>query len=118
MEKKVLVVDDDQGILEAFKAMLESEGYLVEQSATGKELKTLNKSNMPDVILLDVLLSGEDGREICKRLKKNPVTKHIPVVMLSAAPEMKLSVITAGADAFLAKPFDMNKLLSLLATLS
>jgi DNA-binding response OmpR family regulator len=112
MSKKILVIDDDEGILDALELMLESSGYQVETSADGEVLKKLNVVNAPNLILLDVLLSGEDGRELCKILKNKENTKEIPVLMISANPDARNGARLCGADDFLAKPFEMNDLLA------
>ena len=110
--KKIIVVDDDEGILEAFQILLESEGYDVQTSSDGDILAKLEDDNLPDLIILDVLLSGKDGREICKLLKDNPKTKSIPVLMVSAHPNVTESAKASGANEYIPKPFDMDELLS------
>ncbi len=110
--KKILVVDDDEGILEVVQIVLEGEGYQVQTCQNGKELLRL-ASTFPHLILLDVLLSGEDGRELCKQLKSNSVTRHIPVVMLSAHSDASKVADGSGADDFLEKPFDVDVLLAM-----
>ena len=112
--KTILVVDDDEGILDALDVMLEMAGYNVTLSATGSHLKSLTKNNAPNLILLDVLLSGTDGRQLCKELKNNQETKQIPVIMLSAAPDVEKSIKAANADAFIAKPFEMDELMNVI----
>lgn len=114
MAKKVLVLDDDEGILEGFKAMLESEGYDVSTSTDPYHLQSIPASQYPDLILLDVLLSGEDGREVCKILKKHKSIRKIPLLMMSAALNMEQSVLEAGADGFLKKPFEMDEMLRII----
>lgn len=111
MNKKILVVDDDEGILDAMQVLLESEGYGVEISSDGQILEKLNKNNLPDVILLDVLLSGKDGRQICRALKNKGETKNVPIIMVSAHPRAEDEVMACGANDFLAKPFQMEELL-------
>lgn len=110
--KKILIVDDDEGILDAVSALLESSNFDVETSPNGEILEDLKKENLPDLILLDVLLSGKDGRELCKMLKNQKHTKQIPVIMLSAHPSAYASVKSYGADEFIPKPFEMDQLLS------
>lgn len=114
MVKKILVIDDDDGILEGFRALLESEGFTVITSNSGQSFKKLIKKVTPDLILLDVLLSGEDGREICRELKGNKATRDIPVIMTSAHPNAEKTTKEAGADAYLAKPFEMDDLLAMI----
>lgn len=111
MQKKILVIDDDVDILDALQVMLEMSDYIVETSTKdGEYIDKRIKVFKPDLILLDVLLSGTDGRHLCKRLKANEKTKHIPIVMISAHPDAEKSALEAGADAFLPKPFDIDKL--------
>ena len=112
MIKKILVIDDDEGILEGFTAILESEKYTVITSRNPLNVERLATKELPDLILLDILLSGHDGRTICKLLKHSKVTKDIPIIMMSAALNMSESVKKAGADGFLKKPFEMDELLA------
>ena len=111
--KKVYVVDDERSILEALEYLLIEEGYEVKTLSRGTDLLKLN-SDLPDLIILDILLSGEDGRQICKILKSDNRTKKIPVVMISAHPSAKMTIKECGADDFLAKPFEINDLLGLI----
>lgn len=112
MGKKILVIDDDESILEAIAFILEDDGYTVATSMKGEETYKKVASFKPDVIILDVLMSGSDGRIICKNLKKDEATKDIPIIMISAHPTAKESVLEVGADAFLPKPFATAKLLA------
>lgn len=109
--KKLLVVDDDADILEFLQVILEEEGYEVLTSTKGEYLEQLHNGGLPHLILLDVFLSGKDGRSIVKHLKSQDETKHIPVIMFSAHPSAEQASRAAGADDFLAKPFDIDKLL-------
>ncbi len=93
---KVLVVDDDEGILDAVSLILEEEGFVVETTVKGEETLAKVSSFNPDVILLDVLMSGNDGRHICKKLKHTDALKKIPVIMTSAHPTAKNSVMAMG----------------------
>ena len=115
--KKILVVDDDPDILDALKFALEDAGYEVTTTEKGEYAENLRDTNggLPDVIVLDVLLSGKDGRLICQKLKSQSDTKHIPILMISAHPNAKHSVRLVGADDFLAKPFDIDELLEKIA---
>ena len=111
--KKILVVDDDPDILDALQITLEDAGYDVTTTEKGDYAENLRDTNggFPDVIILDVLLSGKDGRIICQKLKSQENTRHIPIIMISAHPGAKQSVKAVGADDFLAKPFDIDDLL-------
>lgn len=115
--KKILIVDDDKGILEALHLILESEGYFVKTATSGKETFRSLNSFQPDLILLDVLLSGEDGRTICKKIKKTKALSKTPVLMMSAHLSAKESSIDMGADGFLAKPFGISELLEKITVL-
>lgn len=109
-KKRILIADDDPGIVEVLTMMLEDAGYAVDVLLDGKRIAEIQEQ-LPDVILLDVWLSGSDGRDICKRLKSQEKTKHIPIIMLSANHDIKLIAAEAGADDCISKPFDMNDLL-------
>ncbi len=115
--KKIAVVDDDPDVLDALQMTLEDEGYDVTATEKGEYAENLpdTNENLPDLIILDVLLSGKDGRTICQKLKSQQETRHIPIIMISAHPNAKQSVKEVGADDFLAKPFDVDELLALVA---
>lgn len=112
-KKSILVVDDDPDILDALRFTLEYAGYDVKTTEKTDYAEHLHDSEgaLPDVIILDVLLSGKDGRTICKMLKSHLETKAIPVIMISAHPDAERSVKEVGADDFIAKPFDIDHLL-------
>src|SRR5690554_1626131 len=111
MIKKILLVDDNESILDAVSMVLEDAGYLVDQTLKGDEVYQKIAKFMPDLILLDVLLSKKDGRDICKKIKANEKTKHIPIIMISAHPNAEKSIKECGAEFFLAKPFETDVLL-------
>ena len=113
--KKLLVVDDEQDILEFLKLILEDEGYIVVTTDKDDYLEGLNNDTPPDLILLDLLLSGKDGREIVKQVKMQDNTKHIPIIMFSAHPGAQEITKQAGADDFIAKPFEIDLLLNKIA---
>src|SRR5579872_5967224 len=104
MLKKILVVDDEPDILEFLEAILEDEGYAVATTDKGEYVEELHNGGLPQLILLDMLLSGKDGRSIVKQLKSQEETKHIPVIMFSAHPSAEAAALAAGADDFLPKP--------------
>lgn len=115
--KKILIVDDDKGILDALHLILESEGYFVKTATSSKETFQSINSFQPDVILLDVLLSGEDGRDICKKIKKTRKLASTSVLMMSAHLSAKDSSLDMGADGFLSKPFGISELLEKITVL-
>ncbi len=115
--EQILVVDDDPDILDALQFVLEDAGYTVVTCKDGEHAEKLcGASSFPKLIILDVLLSGKDGRDICRKLKHNDRTKHIPIVMISAHPTVKQSVFASGANRFIPKPFDISILLTAIST--
>ena len=110
--KKVLVIDDDPDILDAVQMTLMTGGYDSDITTKGDETYKKIQDYKPDLIILDVLLSGNDGRAICKNLKRNKKTKNIPIIMISAHPTAKDSTKECGADSFIAKPFSIVELLA------
>jgi CheY-like chemotaxis protein len=108
--KRILIIDNDLELISVLQELLETEGYTVTTSHTGSVLDTLTLP-YPDVILLDVMLEGQDGRELCEKLKANPDTSRIPVLMISGVHMTAGAISTCGADGFLAKPFDIERLL-------
>jgi CheY-like chemotaxis protein len=110
MKKKILVADDDPAIVESTALILEEFGYDVITTVDGQTIYKM-EADYPDLLLLDIWMSGQDGREICKYLKQQNGTKHIPIIMISASRDIKKSATESGADDFLAKPFAMNDLL-------
>ena len=113
MKKKILVADDDPGIRDIFKIIFEKAGYSIEVKSDAEDVLK-NNFTIPDVFLIDKLLSGYDGLDICRHLKNNPLTHHIPVIMVSASPDIGVTAITAGADDFVEKPFDLKYLLKVI----
>jgi DNA-binding response OmpR family regulator len=110
LNKSVWVVDDQQDILDVVQIVLESEGFSVKTFLDGSFVQEAPQ-NKPDVILLDILLSGEDGRELCRQLKSHQETSSIPVVLLSAHLNASTTFQQYGADGFLEKPFHLDDLI-------
>jgi DNA-binding response OmpR family regulator len=117
MPKRILIADDDPGIVDAVEMILDFHGYHVSSTYNGTDVLTIHQDNYPDVLLLDIWMSGCDGRDICKELKAKEHTRNIPVLMVSASKDIKESALEAGADDFLAKPFDMKELIIKIETL-
>lgn len=107
----IVVVDDDPAILEAMKMILELYNYQVETIADGDVMPKLALIQ-PKLLFLDICLSGVNGTDICKSLKSAEATKDIPVIMISASYDGHKCMKDAGADDFLAKPFELHDLLS------
>jgi CheY-like chemotaxis protein len=116
-QKTILIVDDEPDIVLAIATILADAGYAV-TSATRREslMQRLCQESLPDLILLDMLLSGQRGTEITEELKQHQETRHIPILMLSAHPDAEQEARTAGADGFIPKPFDLDDLLATVAT--
>lgn len=113
MSKKILAVDDDEDIVEVIKIILEDEGYEVMTLTSGKNVMNVISNHRPDLILLDVMLAGMDGREICKSIKAHQTFKYIPIVMISASHNLhNILKLPGSPNDFLAKPFDINHLVS------
>lgn len=110
MKKKILVADDDAGIVDGLRMILVEFDYEVETTMNGNDLLNI-KDSPPDLILLDIWMSGMDGRDICKHLKSKDSTKRIPVIIVSANKDIRQIAADCGADDYLVKPFDMKVLL-------
>ena len=117
MIKKILVAEDDLGLQDVLKIILENAGYDVQIFSKG-ELIMQRKFSIPDLFLLDKQLSGIDGIDICKFLKAHPTTRHIPVVMISANPNIAELATSAGADNWIEKPFEVKALLEMVRNYS
>jgi two-component system alkaline phosphatase synthesis response regulator PhoP len=108
---KVLIVDDEAAILHALGMYLKQEGYSTEAIAKFDHyLANMESSKLPDVVVLDILLNQEDGLKIAREIKDDPKTSHIPIILISALPNVDKLAKDVEADAFMAKPFDMKKL--------
>jgi two-component system phosphate regulon response regulator PhoB len=110
----VLVVDDEQDLLELVSYNLNKEGFRVVCVSSGEEALAAARRDMPDLILLDLLLPTVDGLEVCRRLKADPRTQHIPVLMLTAKSE-ETDVVTGlelGAEDYVTKPFSPRVLVA------
>jgi signal transduction histidine kinase len=110
--QRVLVVDNDPGVLEMVSSALASDGYRIDRLSRGDEVLNSVRETPPDLLLLDVSLPGGDGIEICRQLRDDPTTAHIPVLLMTAhrRREKRLDGISAGAQDFLLKPLDLPDL--------
>lgn len=111
-KKKILVVDDDEGIQDIFQIILDRAGYDVTVFSRANAVLE-NKFSIPDLFILDKQLSGKDGLTVCRFLKSQESTKHIPVIIVSATPHIKKLSKAAGAEASIEKPFQIKELLNL-----
>jgi two-component system, OmpR family, response regulator MprA len=110
---KVLVVDDEDNIIELIRLGLRYEGFQVEVASDGEQGIALAQRIDPDLIILDVMMPGIDGLEVCRRLRSNPTTRDVPILMLTAKDEVgdRILGLQTGADDYLTKPFDFYELL-------
>lgn len=113
---RLLVIDDDRGFLNMVKTMLNAKGFDVLMALTGEEGLKLAQRRKPALIILDVILPKMKGREVCRRLKENPLTAHIPVIFLTAknSPDDIRAELEAGGLEHLNKPLDFHQLLEAL----
>lgn len=112
MPGRVLVVDDVLPNIKLLEAKLMSEYFDVRTASSGPEALEIIQSEIPDIVLLDVMMPGIDGFEVCKRIRNNPATAHLPVVMVTALsdPSDRVRGLEAGADDFLTKPVNSHEL--------
>lgn len=104
----ILVVDDSEHLIVLLSQMLTQKGYKVETAISKKELVNHLLNLTPDLIFLDIRLSGDDGRKICRDLKANSTYKKIPIILMSADADLLETFAEYGADDMIGKPFDRN----------
>lgn len=109
MKKNIFIVDDDPGIRDALELALNRNNYQLSVFGTGEALLS-EEFVTPDLILLDKQLPGIDGLDVCKKLKNQEQTSHVPIIILSASPHLNNMAKQAGADDFLEKPFSIKTL--------
>ena len=109
---KVLVVDDNEDNAHIIRDYLESKGYPISVAYNGNEAMTLFKSEKPSIVLLDVMMPGLDGWQVCREIKASPNGKNVRVVMVTALQDWmdKRQALETGADDFVEKPFELAKL--------
>lgn len=113
-KKKIFIIEDEEDIITLLNFHLEKEGYEIQSSITGVNILNKIKQCMPDLILLDLMLPGTDGFEICKQLKQEKQTENIPIIMLTAKNEESTVVagLELGAEDYITKPFSMPILIA------
>jgi DNA-binding response OmpR family regulator len=112
---QIVVIDDNEDILFMLKTMLQLKGYKVAIKENAENIESFIETVLPHIIVMDMLLSGTDGREICKKMKENEKIKGIPVIMISALPQAGQMCLDNGADFFLGKPFEMAEFLQIVS---
>jgi PleD family two-component response regulator len=109
--KRILIIDDDHAVLEALEEVLQYSGYDVKTIAHTEDIFKVINLYQPDLILVDYILSGINGGEICDQIKTNPTTSYIPVIIISGHSKVLRSLGDYGSDVIMEKPFDLNELL-------
>ncbi len=111
--KRILLVDDEPDFVETVEFFLSGSDYRVFVAKNGKEALEQVRSQKPDLVLLDVMMPEMDGLETCKRLKNDPATNSIPIIMLTAKgrKEDVVDAIAAGSNSYIVKPFNLSDLI-------
>jgi len=112
LKKKIYVVEDNDDIRELVEYLLEIEGYEVKGFANATKFSQIIVNELPDLVVLDVMLPDGNGVDICNKLKSNPVTKELPVLLMSANANMAFVSKESMADDFISKPFDIDDLVT------
>ena len=116
---RVLVVDDQPANVRLLEAILSPRGYDVLTASSGKEALDVIDGDDVDLVLLDIVMPGMDGYQVCREIRERPATAYLPVVMVTASgDEQKIKALEAGADDFLTKPVNTNELLARVASLA
>ena len=110
---KILIVEDDPDISELIRFNLEKVGYQTVQAEDGEQALLLTKKHPPDLVLLDLLLPGVSGLEVCRQMKRDPALQHIPIIMVTAKGEEMDRVVglELGADDYVVKPFSIREII-------
>ena len=111
---RILIVEDEEPLSLLLRYNLESEGYAVESAMRGDDAELMLKEHIPDLVLLDWMLPGLSGIELCRRLRQRPDTKNLPIILLTARGEEDERVrgLATGADDYVVKPFSVPELLA------
>ena len=119
MSSKLLLVEDDPDLLEILRLTFENEGYRTVQATNGEDALRIARRQSPDMVILDVMLPGLDGIEVCRQIRADPALKHLPILMLTARSEESDIVLGlgVGADDYLSKPARPRELAARVKTL-
>ena len=119
MKARILIVEDEEALTQLLRYNLETQGYDVETIARGDEADTRLKESIPDLVILDWMLPGLSGIELCRRLRARPETRQLPIIMLTARGEESERVrgLATGADDYIVKPFSVPELIARVAAL-
>jgi DNA-binding response OmpR family regulator len=114
MRENILVVDDTPAIVDALRMMLEIAGYVVATTSDSREVMRLLEEQRPDLLLLDIMMPGSNGKDLCQQIKQQEWLRHMPVLLISARRDVADIVVQAGADGSIPKPFKMKALLEVI----
>jgi len=119
MKPKVLLVEDDPALSELLEFRFRNEGYEVRVTPDGDEALLLAEEELPDLVVLDWMIEGTSGIEICRRLRRDKQTAHVPIIMLTAreAEDDRIRGLETGADDYLTKPFSPRELMARVAAI-
>lgn len=114
MQRKILVVEDDPDQLEALRLTLKSAGYAVGAAANGNDALAKTGTDSPDLIVMDLMLPGQNGFDLCEKLRRDPATAAVPIIMMTGwhSEISRLTGLENGASEFLFKPFDPQQLVA------
>ena len=117
MAPKLLLVEDDQALAELLEFRFRKEGYQVRMTADGDEALIMAEEDVPDLVILDWMVEGTSGIEVCRRLRRSQSTAHVPIIMLTArgAEDDRIRGLDTGADDYMTKPFSPRELLARVA---
>ena len=112
MAETIYITDDEPSIRRLLSVALRDEGYATQEFSDGSTLLAALRHNLPDLIVLDWMMPEPDGLEVCRRLREDPVTRPVPVLMLTARSDEndRVAGLTVGADDYLSKPFSVKEL--------
>ncbi|MEJ2880486.1 response regulator [Pedobacter sp. GR22-6] len=116
-QASILVIEDDLMISELLESFFDMNGYNCTTLSRADDIFQVLSMHKPDLLIIDYMLPGPDGGTLCRKLKDNPSTSQLPVLLYSALPETLLPIESFGCDAFLAKPFSLDDLGQLVQTL-
>lgn len=113
--RKILIVEDEESLLKLESILLTTRGYKVSGVTDGLKAMEAIEKERPDLVLLDIMIPGIDGFEVCRRIKANPATASLPVIMLTAKKSSadQARGVESGADAYITKPFKSGKIIEL-----